>query len=874
MRRNAFNVVLFMFLAGLMFFLWQQAEKNMPKPAAKKDEPKAEAVDDQKKAEEARKREEDARQASDKQNALVGAGSGLALALEEQAKRDADAKRESDKRQAWAAAGGGLTLALEEQGRRDAQKRSEDAARRKEEAAKAEAAKRNEPPTLVAMGDDSFFVRLLLTTRGAGVQQLVLTRFDQADRLGRAVKEPAVNDRATAVPLHLIPGVVQERGKFLREDYPVPHLQPGPVADVAKLAEPSYALFHYRTTELDDKHPDPLLGELNWKVASEERPEKGDHKVVFETELGAPYFLKFRKIYTLSPNEYHVGLRVEVEKMSVPGAEKGKGQTRLQISGPRGLPIEGEWYTSTYRVAVVGWLDKKGTPRRQYEEAASIGNKRGGEVVTRSDEKQFKYMVVANQYFASGVAIDDGADNSFEKGQKNPWAYVRATTEIPFDKKQDPNLPYFDDLTVRAASEPLDLAPGEKVAYSYLLYNGPSKVRLLKLMSGENAVAGALVDRYRESLSLQTITDFRSDTWLGRFASAIWWTDLVIVFTNLMHWLLALIHAVVPNWALSIVLLTVCVRLLLFYPSRKQTAMSMKMMEVQKKLQPEFEKLYEKYKDDLHTYNREKTRLMMANGANPFAAMGGCLLLLAQMPIMMGLYFCLQESVFFRLEPFLWMDNLAAPDMLVWWGEQIPYVSTPEDVGSFLYLGPFFNLLPILAVGLMLWQQAKMMPPSTDPQAEQQRMMMKMMMVMMAVFFYKVAAGLALYFIVSTLWGIIERQLIPKPEVKSDDGDGAGATADATPKAGSPNGKVPGGLSPQAQAAIEAARAQKPKGFLGRLREALQKKMEEMQKRADEQSRRQIRNDPNRPDGGAPPGPGGGGQGPRRDRDKKKKRRK
>src|SRR5207237_7583627 len=132
------------------------------------------------------------------------------------------------------------------------------------------------------------------------------------------------------------------------------------------------------------------------------------------------------------------------------------------------------------------------------------------------------------------------------------------------------------------------------------------------------------------------------------------------------------------------------------------------------------------------------------------AAMGGCLLLIAQMPVMMGLYFCLQESIFFRLEPFLWVQNLAAPDMLVWWGEHIPFVSTPEDLGSFFYFGPYLNILPILAVGLMIWQQNKMMPPPTDEQAQQQRMMMKIMMVMMAVLFYKVAAGLALYFIVGT----------------------------------------------------------------------------------------------------------------------------
>ena len=81
----------------------------------------------------------------------------------------------------------------------------------------------------------------------------------------------------------------------------------------------------------------------------------------------------------------------------------------------------------------------------------------------------------------------------------------------------------------------------------------------------------ALVKRYQEKLGLQTITDFRSDTWLGRFANLIYWTDLVIFFTNLMHWLLASIHSIVPNWAVSIIVLTVMVRLLLHYPSQKQT---------------------------------------------------------------------------------------------------------------------------------------------------------------------------------------------------------------------------------------------------------------------------------------------------------------
>src|SRR5262249_22505567 len=173
------------------------------------------------------------------------------------------------------------------------------------------------------------------------------------------------------------------------------------------------------------------------------------------------------------------------------------------------------------------------------------------------------------------------------------------------------------------------------------------------------------------------------------------------------------IHQIIPWWAISIVILTVIVRLLLLIPSKKQTQMNQRMMEVQAKLAPQFEELKKQYPDDPSGFHNAKMRLMMANGVNPFAAMGGCLLLIFQLPVMMGLYFCLQESVFFRLEPFLWVENLAAPDMLVWWSENIPIFSTPENLGSMWYLGPYLNLLPLVAVGLMIWQQNKMMPPPT-----------------------------------------------------------------------------------------------------------------------------------------------------------------
>ena len=71
-------------------------------------------------------------------------------------------------------------------------------------------------------------------------------------------------------------------------------------------------------------------------------------------------------------------------------------------------------------------------------------------------------------------------------------------------------------------------------------------------------------------------------------------------------------------------------------------------------------------------------------------------------------------------------------------------------------------MLPIVAVSLMLVQQKWTMPPPTDDQQAQQQKMMKYMMVFMGLMFYKVASGLCIYFIASSMWGFAERQLLPK----------------------------------------------------------------------------------------------------------------
>jgi YidC/Oxa1 family membrane protein insertase len=156
------------------------------------------------------------------------------------------------------------------------------------------------------------------------------------------------------------------------------------------------------------------------------------------------------------------------------------------------------------------------------------------------------------------------------------------------------------------------------------------------------------------------------------------------------------------------------------------------------------------------------------------------------MPIFLGLYYALQESIYFRLAPFLWIKNLSAPDMVFGWGESIPFISTGVDMG-FLgrwgpFLGPYFNIFPIIWVVLQIIQQKMMMLPPTSDQEAMQQKMMKYMMVFIGVMFYKVAAGLCLYFIASALWSLAERKLLPKSQL-APAGPGAGGAGPARPQA-------------------------------------------------------------------------------------------
>ena len=203
------------------------------------------------------------------------------------------------------------------------------------------------------------------------------------------------------------------------------------------------------------------------------------------------------------------------------------------------------------------------------------------------------------------------------------------------------------------------------------------------------------------------------------------------------------IYGVVGNYGIAIIIVTVLMRIIIFPLTLKQEKSMKKMRE----LQPELEKIKEKYKDNPQEYQQKTAELYRESGVNP---LGGCLPLLIQMPVFVALYWAFSGNAIPADAKFLWF-TLKQPDRLFM-------------IGNFA-----FNLLPILNVGVTYIQQ-KIMTSATSGQESSQQMqtMLYMMPLMMLFIFYKMPAGVTLYYLVSGALSLVQQYFILKG--RSDDG--------------------------------------------------------------------------------------------------------
>jgi YidC/Oxa1 family membrane protein insertase len=200
--------------------------------------------------------------------------------------------------------------------------------------------------------------------------------------------------------------------------------------------------------------------------------------------------------------------------------------------------------------------------------------------------------------------------------------------------------------------------------------------------------------------------------------------------------LMLLLNKFTGNYGWSIILLTVGVRLV-FYPINKRQALAMKAMQ---RIQPELKKIQEKFKDDRERLNREVMEVYRRHKVNPLA---GCLPMVLQLPVFLGLYNALMQSIELRHAPFVgWITDLSKPDRLGTLA--IPFVMPPG-----------VPVLTILMGASMIIQQ-RMMPAAGDP--AQQKMMMLMPLVF-TVMFINFPSGLVLYWFASNVMSIGQQYL-------------------------------------------------------------------------------------------------------------------
>lgn len=201
------------------------------------------------------------------------------------------------------------------------------------------------------------------------------------------------------------------------------------------------------------------------------------------------------------------------------------------------------------------------------------------------------------------------------------------------------------------------------------------------------------------------------------------------------------------SYALAIIAFTIVIKMALYPLTIKQ----LRSARAQQALQPQMQALRAKYANDKQTLNTEMMRLYKENNANPAA---GCLPMVVQFPILIGLYNALYGL--FRTEhvqaSFLWIHNLALPDF---WS-----VANPANPSQMIYNGLF--ILPLLAGGLQFIQQRMMMNPAAnqDPQQKMMNQMMQFMPLMVIFFGFRFPAGLALYWVTNTLVAIFQQYFV------------------------------------------------------------------------------------------------------------------
>jgi YidC/Oxa1 family membrane protein insertase len=298
------------------------------------------------------------------------------------------------------------------------------------------------------------------------------------------------------------------------------------------------------------------------------------------------------------------------------------------------------------------------------------------------------------------IDFDDMVEMPLSRDIKNGWAamiqHYFVSAIIPNEKVKyhyyTKAIEAKDRYLIGAYGPKLQVAPGQREEASIKLYFGPK----------DQHIIGELSEH------LELTVDY----------GVLWFIAKPI------YWLLDKMHGLVGNWGWAIILVTITLKILFYYPS----AVSFKSMANMRRVQPRITAIRDRYADDKTKLNQAMMELYREEKVNPVS---GCLPMLIQIPVFISLYWVLMEAVELRQAPFaLWLKDLSTPD-------------------------PLF-VLPTL-MGISMFVQQKLSPPITDPLQEK---IFQVIPIAFTVTFAFFPSGLVLYWFVNNVLSILQQWTI------------------------------------------------------------------------------------------------------------------
>ena len=470
-----------------------------------------------------------------------------------------------------------------------------------------------------------------------------------------------------------VKAVIDEKSGDLRALYLLKYNASSDEGKDFVLFDDSKAYTYVAQSDLLNANGQLLLKDVPFQAPQKQYTLSGDQ---VEVRLSAPETngLKIDKVYTFNKGSYLINIRFDITNQSGQPVKLDAAYRMLRDSSkPDGEGYFNHTYTGPVLYTPSGKFEK--VTFSDLDDDFKSGRDQA-EYVRRTDSG---WVGIIQHYFMSTWILQPKDGTS---------VCTNGACQIDISRRSD-------NLYSAGARVPLpEIAAGATLDFPIELYAGPQTTSVISQVAD----------------NLQLAKDY------GK----------VHIFASPLFWLLNKLHDYVSNWGWAIVLLTIIVKAVL-YPLTNASYRSMAKMRA---VAPRLQSLKEKYGDDRMALQQAMMKMYKDEKINP---LGGCLPMLLQIPVFIGLYWAIFTSVELRQAPWIgWITDLSRPD-------------------------PWFILPIIMAITMFI--QTSLNPPPTDPL---QAKMMKLMPVIFSVMFFFFPAGLVLYWVVNNILTIAQQWYINK----------------------------------------------------------------------------------------------------------------